>query len=57
MRRFIWWLRSAFCSHSWEHLRKCKVYQSGDDPNKDLPVRVLEVHRCTKCGWIWRQSA
>lgn len=49
MRWLINYIRSCFCKHEWEQLRKdLAVYGS----SLEMPIYYETVYRCKKCGMI-----
>ena len=47
MRLIINYLRSCFCKHEWELLKKSNIY----DEDEDLPIGSKWIYRCKKCGY------
>lgn len=47
MRWFINYIRSCFCEHDWELLRKADVYN-----DYDYQIGTKWTYRCKKCGYM-----
>ncbi len=48
MRWLINYIRSLFCKHEWEFLRKVEFYE---DCNT-MPSKHLIMYCCKKCGYV-----
>lgn len=57
MRRLVWWLRSAFCSHDWKQIGVVTIYTMDEDGRQlgSLPTGQKIIKECQKCGWLWTQ--
>lgn len=49
MRWLINYIRSCFCEHDFELVHKAYLY---DDPGENMPVGILLIYRCRKCGYV-----
>lgn len=47
MRKLIWYIRSCFCKHDWEHVLDIDIYWSNKSTK---PYKCEKVYRCKKCG-------
>ena len=50
MRIIFQYIRSLFCKHEWEYLGKTRLFYEG----RDMPYRIIDRWRCTKCGFIMK---
>jgi len=56
MRWLIYYLRSAFCEHTWERAEEFCTENEGDSKVSGIKVSAT----CTKCGWhrkYWKFSS
>lgn len=49
MRYLVNYIRSLFCKHDWELLRKIDVYES---EHSKMPHSHRVIYRCKKCGFV-----
>lgn len=50
MRWLINYIRSCFCKHDLELLKRAEMWD-GDNPYATMAVGSKWIYRCKKCGW------